>query len=140
MMPESILGFMEEQPGLSDQYRTASPWPVFVALGLALSEIGVFIGLFPVAVFGLILFGGSVAGILTESGYAERPWPTLLGVGGVLAGIALALAVTYLPTADLVLSNVGEGPLFTRLVAVAVAGLVMVAMGGVGSVMEQTKV
>jgi hypothetical protein len=131
---------MEEQPGLSDQYRTASPWPVFVALGLALSEIGVFIGLFPVAVFGLLLFGGSVAGILTESGYAERPWPTLLVVGGALAGIALALAVTYVPTAELVLSNVGEGPLFTRLVAVAVAGLVMVAMGGVGSLMEQTKV
>jgi len=131
---------MEEQPGLSDQYRTASPWPVFVALGLALSEIGVFIGLFPVAVFGLILFGGSIAGILTESGYAERPWPTLLGVGVLLAGIAAGLAVAYLPAGDLVLSNVGEGPVFTRLVAVAFAGVVMVVMGGVGSVMEQSKV
>ena len=131
---------MEEQPGLSDQYRTASPWPVFVALGLALSEVGVFIGLFPVAVFGLILFGGSVAGILTESGYAERPWPPLLGVGSVLAVPAAALAATYLPLADITLANVGEGPLFTRLVAVAVAGVVMVGMGGVGSVMEQAKV
>jgi hypothetical protein len=131
---------MEEQPGLSDQYRTASPWPVFVALGLALSEIGVFIGLFPVAVFGLILFGGSIAGILTESGYAERPWPTLLAIGALLAVIAAGLAVWYLPTAALAIANVGEGPLFTRLVAVALAGLVMVAMGGVGSVMEQTKV
>jgi len=131
---------MEEQPGLSDQYRTASPWPVFVALGLALSEIGVFIGLFPVAVFGLILFGGSIAGILTESGYVERPWPTLFGVGGLLAIIAVGIAVTQLPAAELVLSNIGEGPLFTRLVAVVVAGVVMVAMGGVGSVMEQTKV
>ncbi len=131
---------MEEQPGLSDQYRTASPWPVFVALGLALSEIGVFIGLFPVAVFGLILFGGSIAGILTESGYVERPWPTLLGVGAVLALLAVGLAVAYVPAAELVVSNVGEGPVFTRLVAVAVAGVVMVAMGGVGSVMEGTKV
>ena len=131
---------MEEQPGLSDQYRTASPWPVFVALGLALSEIGVFIGLFPVAVFGLILFGGSIAGILTESGYVQRPWPTLLGVGAVLALLAVGLAVAYVPAAELVVSNVGEGPVFTRLVAVAVAGVVMVAMGGVGSVMEGTKV
>jgi len=131
---------MEEQPGLSDQYRTASPWPVFVALGLALSEIGVFIGLFPVAVFGLILFGGSIAGILTESGYVERPWPTLLGVGVVLAALAAAIAVTQLPTAELALANVGDGPLLTRLVAVAVAGFVMVAMGGVGSVIEQSKV
>lgn len=131
---------MEEQPGLSDQYRTASPWPVFVALGLALSEIGVFIGLFPVAVFGLILFGGSIAGILTESGYVERPWPTLLGVGVVLALLSVGLAVAYVPAAEFVVSNVGEGPVFTRLVAVAVAGAVMVAMGGVGSVMEGTKV
>ena len=131
---------MEEQPGLSDQYRTASPWPVFVALGLVLSEIGVFIGLFPVAVFGLILFGGSVAGILTESGYVTRPWPTLVGVGVVLALIAAGLAVAYLPMADIAIANIGNGPVFTRLVAVAVAGVVMVAMGGVGSVMEQTKV
>jgi hypothetical protein len=131
---------MEEQPGLSDQYRTASPWPVFVALGLVLSEIGVFIGLFPVAVFGLILFGGSVAGILTESGYVTRPWPTLVGVGVVLGFIAAGLAVAYLPAADIAVANIGNGPVFTRLVAVAVAGIVMVAMGGVGSVMEQTNV
>ena len=131
---------MEEQPGLSDQYRTASPWPVFVALGLALSEVGVFIGLFPVAVFGLILFGGAIAGILTESGYVSRPWPTLVGVGGVLALLAAGIAVYQLPTAELVVSNIGEGPLFTRLVAVAFAGLILAAMGGAGSVVEQTKV
>lgn len=131
---------MEEQPGLSDQYRTASPWPVFVALGLVLSEIGVFIGLFPVAVFGLILFGGSIAGILTESGYVTRPWPTLVAVGAVLALIAVGLAVAYLPIGDITVANIGEGPVFTRLVAVASAGVVMVAMGGVGSVMEQTTV
>jgi hypothetical protein len=131
---------MDEDPGLSDQYPTASPWPLFVALGLALSEVGVFVGLFPVAVFGLILFGGSVAGILTESGYVERPWPTLVGVGVVLAAIAAAIAVLQLPAAELVVSNVGEGPLFTRLVAVVIAGVVMAAMGGVGSIMEQSAV
>ena len=131
---------MEEQPGLSDQYRTASPWPVFVALGLVLSEIGVFIGLFPVAVFGLILFGGSIAGILTESGYVTRPWPTLVGVGVVLTVIAAGLAIAYLPVASITVADIGDGPLLTRLVAVASAGVVMVAMGGVGSVVEQTKV
>ena len=129
---------MVEEPGLSDQYPTASPWPLFVALGLALSEIGVFVGLFPVAVFGLILFGGSIAGILTESGYVERPWPTLLGVGVVLIVIAAAFALWQVPVADIALSNVGTGPLFTRLVAVAAAGAVMMAMGGVASVIEQT--
>jgi len=124
---------MEDEPGLSDQYRSASPWPLFVALGLALSEVGVFVGLFPVAVFGLILFGGSVAGILTESGYASRPWPTLLGVGTVLALIAAVIAVTQLPAAELVVSNIGNNQLLSRLVAAVGAGAVMVAMGGVSS-------
>ena len=129
---------MDDETGLSDQYRMASPWPVFVALGLALSEIGVFIGLFPVAVFGLILFGGSIAGILTESGYVERPWPTMLGVGVALIVIAAAFTLWQVPVAEVTLSNVGTGPLLTRLVAVAVAGAVMMAMGGVASIMEQT--
>ncbi|WP_254278961.1 DUF7541 family protein [Haloarcula marina] len=129
---------MEEQPGLSDQYRTASPWPVFVALGLALSEVGIFIGLFPVAVFGLVLFGGSIAGILTESGYTDRPWPTLLAVGGILASLAIGIALVQVPMADITLANVGEGELLTRLVAVVVAGVVMTAMGGVASILEQT--
>lgn len=129
---------MAEETGLSDQYPTASPWPLFVALGLALSEIGVFVGLFPVAVFGLILFGGSIAGILTESGYVERPWPTLLGVGVALIVIAAAFAIWQIPVAEIALSNVGTGPLLTRLVAVGVAGAVMMAMGSVASIMEQT--
>jgi len=131
---------MDEDPGLSDQYRTASPWPVFVALGLALSEVGVFVGLFPVAVFGLILFGGSVAGILTESGYAERPWPTLLAVGALLSVIAAGIAVWQLPSSAIGVAGVGEDPLLTRLVAVAVAGVVMAAMGSVASVLEQSAV
>lgn len=131
---------MEEQQGLSDQYPTASPWPVFVALGLVLSEVGVFIGLFPVAVFGLILFGGSVAGILTESGYTTRPWPTLIGVGVVLAGIAAVIAVTQIPAAEFTLANINDNALLSRMTAVVVAGVVMAAMGGVGSVLEQSAV
>ena len=51
----------------------ASPWPLFVALGLAVGEVGVFMGLYPVAVGGLLLFVGSVAGIVQEAGYSERP-------------------------------------------------------------------
>ncbi|MFC7028455.1 hypothetical protein ACFQJ5_14265 [Halomicroarcula sp. GCM10025324] len=131
---------MEEQPGLSDQYRTASPWPVFVALGLALSEVGVFVGLFPVAVFGLILFGGSVAGILTESGYASRPWPTLVGVGAVLALIAALISLWQIPTSEYYLANIDDNILLSRMVAVAVAGVVMTAMGGVGSLLEKSAV
>ena len=64
---------MDEQPGLSEQYRRASPWPLFIALGLPIAEIGVLFGLVPLAVGGLLLFVGSVAGIVQESGYVERP-------------------------------------------------------------------
>ena len=50
----------------------SSPWPMFIALGLALSEVGVLFALRPVSVSGLLLFVGSVAGILAESGYVTR--------------------------------------------------------------------
>ncbi|MFC7204208.1 cox cluster protein [Haloferax namakaokahaiae] len=68
---------MDETPGLSDQYRRASPWPVFVALGIPLSELGLLFDLFPLAVGGLLLFSGSVAGMLQESGYVESIWKSL---------------------------------------------------------------
>lgn len=72
------------EPGLSDQYRRASAWPVFVALGLVVSEVGVLFGFYPVAVGGLLLFVGSIAGIVTEAGYVARPWKLLAGLGVAL--------------------------------------------------------
>ncbi len=82
----------EVEPGLSDQYRKASPWPVFVALGVVVSELGVVFGLFPVTVAGLVLFGGTVAGILTEAEYVSGPRSVLVGVGVLLAVLG-AIAV-----------------------------------------------
>ncbi|WP_338741953.1 DUF7541 family protein [Haloplanus salilacus] len=83
---------MDEQPGLSDQYRRASPWPLFVALGIPIAELGILFDVFAVAVAGLLLFCGSVTGMLRESGYAKTPWRPLgafalllFAVGGVLA-------------------------------------------------------
>lgn len=78
---------MDEDPGLSDQYRMVSPWPLFVALGLPIAELGLLFGLVPLAVGGLLLFGGSVAGMLRESGYVETPWRALV----VVAALAVAL-------------------------------------------------
>ncbi|MDS0298222.1 cox cluster protein [Halogeometricum sp. S1BR25-6] len=86
---------MDDTPGLSDQYRMASPWPIFVALGIPVSEIGILFDLFPVAVGGLLLFSGSVAGMTRESGYSETPWGPL----AVLGGIFLALGVAFVFTA-----------------------------------------
>lgn len=65
---------MDEQPGLSDQYRKASPWPLFIALGLAISEVGVVFDIVQVTVAGLLLLTGSVVGIVQEAGYVDGPW------------------------------------------------------------------
>jgi hypothetical protein len=82
---------MDDQPGLSDQYRMASPWPIFVALGIPLAELGILFDVFVVAVGGLLLFCGSVTGLLREAGYAKTAWRPLavfaillFAVGGVL--------------------------------------------------------
>ncbi|MGB9986360.1 DUF7541 family protein [Salarchaeum japonicum] len=84
---------MEEQPGLSDQYRRSSPWPMFIALGFVLSELGILFGgaLVPIAVGGVVLLEASVIGILRESDYASTLWAPALGIGALfaLAGGAL---------------------------------------------------
>lgn len=129
-----------EDSGLSDQYVRASPWPVFVALGLALSEIGVFVGIFPVAVFGLLLFGGSIAGILTESGYASRPWPTLLVLGGILAVAGVAIVLWQTPIGAIDVSEFGTDGVLSRALAITVAGIALVLAGAAASLFEQTSV
>src|SRR6056297_745503 len=93
---EPVLFGMTDEPGLSDQYRMASPWPLFVALGITLSEVGIIIGIFAVAVGGLLLLAGSVAGILKESGYVERLWGSLLAFGVVLVAAGGALVASQI--------------------------------------------
>jgi hypothetical protein len=110
---------MEEAPGLSDQYRMASPWPMFVALGIPISEIGVLFGVFPVAVGGLLLFAGSVAGLLGESGYASTPWRALAAIGPLLLAAGGALAFT-------------DVQLVTRGYAVIAAGALLLVAAVVG--------
>lgn len=121
---------MAEKPGLSDEYPTASPWPPFVALGLALSEIGVFMGVFSVAVAGLLLLGASVAGILRESEYVARTWVVLAGLGGVfvlLGGVVVATQVSgAVPVRGVVADPNG---VVGRGAAIAVAGVLLVAAG-----------
>ncbi|MFC6787097.1 DUF7541 family protein [Halobaculum halobium] len=106
---------MDENPGLSEEYRMASPWPLFVALGLPIAEIGILFGLVPLAVGGLLLFCGSIAGILRENGYVSSAWRGL----AVLSAFVLAggLALWYADSAtasDLLIraySMIGTGVL-----------------------------
>lgn len=112
---------MEEQPGLSDQYRKASPWPLFIAVGLAIAEVGVFLDVVAFAVGGLLLFVGSIAGILNEAGYLATPWPFVGGLGMLLAVIGIAIMVLYPGDGGAI--DVG-----LRAVAIAIAGVL--CMGG----------
>lgn len=127
---------MEEQPGLSDEYRMASPWPLFVAVGFAVLEVGVFMGVFPVAVAGVLLFGASVTGILKESGYVTRTWRVLgaLGVGFGLLGLAL-VATQVSPATVSPLAVVAEpNGVVGRGLAVVVGGVMLVLAGATGHV------
>lgn len=116
---------MDEKPGLSERYRTASPWPVFVALGLTMGELGILFNVFSVAVAGLLLLAGSVAGMAKESGYAKTPW-RVLGVCAVLLfGLGGALLYAEAQT------GAGTAQLGERGQAVLVAATILL-VGAVG--------
>lgn len=86
---------MTEEHAVSSAKPRASPWPIPLVLGLVTAELGIVFGgpWLPVAVFGLLLFGGSVAGILRESSYVEAIWRSALVVT-ILYAVGGALVVT----------------------------------------------
>lgn len=132
---------MNEEPGLSDQYRMASPWPLFVALGVTLSEVGIIIGIFAIAVGGLLLLGGSVAGILKESGYVDDLWSSLLGFGAILLVAGGALFVSQVgvdagTAVDVIANPGGFGQIVPRALAITLSGVILLAAGGTGRVLE----
>ncbi|MFB6202636.1 MAG: cox cluster protein [Halorhabdus sp.] len=129
---------MSEEVRSPGTYRRASPWPVFVALGFALSELGVFVGLYPVAVGGLLLLAGSVAGVLRESGYATDVWRPLAGLGGVFLVLGGVIVVTQVDPTVADILTVVEDPngVVGRGLAVAGAGVTLVVLGLVGVLLE----
>jgi Sec-independent protein secretion pathway component TatC len=140
-MPDEFDDVREVEPGLSDQYRKASPWPMLVAFGFVLSEVGVVLGYFPVAVGGLLLFGGTAAGILSESGYVEQMWRSLVGFGLVLAALgALAIGLNIDVAAvsvDALLDT--ARPFVYRGSAIAAAGVMLVAAGVTLKLVQPTR-
>jgi hypothetical protein len=123
-----------ENPGVANQYRTASPWPVLVAVGFAITEVGVFLGVFAVAVGGVLLLGASTAGILRESGYVRHTWRVLAALGGGFTLLGVAIVATQgSPLGVSVAAVVADpGGVVGRGVAVAVAGVMLVAAGATG--------
>ncbi len=138
---------MDDQPGLSDQYRMASPWPLFVALGLAISEVGVVLNILPLSVGGLLLLVGTTAGIVQEAGYTDRPWGVLGGLGAalvVLGGILVATQVTTVsvPAVTETVTGAFSGPtangLVQRGLSVAFAGAIALVASRVAAAVEPT--
>ena len=130
---------MDEQPGLSDQYRMSSPWPLIVVLGLVFSELGLLFNVFAVAVGGLLLFAGSITGIVLESGYAERPWSLLAGLGVALVVLGMTVTATQLDaiTLEALAAIVGQpNGIVARGVQLLVAGVVACLAGTGGRVLE----
>jgi len=109
----------------------SSPWPLFVAVGVALSEVGVILGVFPLAVGGLLLLSGSVSGMLVESDHIDSPWPLLAVFGVTLVAIGAGMYVLGSPPGD-VMALEAEGGLAIRGLAIAVAGVLVFAGAGGG--------
>ena len=130
---------MDEQPGLSDQYRMSSPWPLIVVLGLVFSELGLLFNVFAVAVGGLLLFVASITGIVLESGYAERPWNLLAGLGLALVLLGVAVTATQLdsitPAAFAAIVGQPNG-IVARGMQLLIAGVVAVLAGTGGRFVE----
>ncbi|WP_121822713.1 DUF7541 family protein [Halostella salina] len=121
---------MDEEPGLSDQYRMSSPWPVLIAFGLAIAEVGIVWPLVPLAVGGLLMFVGSVVGILREAGYVESPWPLLSGFAVAL--VAIGVGLFLYSGGAIAVNSVTEsmrtpGSIGLRGLAIAVAGVLALA-------------
>lgn len=130
---------MDDQPGLSDQYRMSSPWPLFVALGFALSELGIFLALVPLSVGGLLLFTGSIAGIIREAGYTEQPWGTLGILGLILVVLGGILVATQVSTASVdAVSSLLMGIFTNRPNGIVVRGVSIVFAGVIAFIGGQT--
>jgi len=127
---------MDEETGVGREYRRASPWPLFVALGFVIGELGIFLGILAFAVSGVVLFGGSVAGILSEAGYARRPWRLLsvVGVLFVVLGAALWAIRVPDPTLGSALADLSTDLVARRGAAVLGGGAILVVAGVVGAV------
>jgi len=118
---------------VSDRKRS-SAWPVFIAIGLAVGEVGVVLALYPVAVAGLLLFVGSVAGIVAEAGYVETPWRLLAGLGAALLTFgAWVVSTQVAPTPAGWWAALGStDAIVLRGFSIVIAGAVAVLAAGAG--------
>jgi len=114
----------------SERYDKTSPWPIVVVLGLVLSELGILFNVYPVAVAGLVVFVGSVSGIVDEAGYVVSPWRLLVGLGAVLAvlgGVVVSVRFDGGLSASVFSAAATDGVLQRGLTIAATGAVVSVA-------------
>lgn len=119
----------ESEQGV-ERYDKTSPWPIVVVLGLVLSELGILFNVYPVAVAGLVLFVGSVSGIVNEAGYVVSPWRLLVGLGAALAvvgGVVISVRFDGALSASVLTAAASDGVLQRGLTIAATGTVVSVA-------------
>lgn len=127
---------MDGGPKLAGDGRRTSYWPVFVAGGAVTAELGVFFAIIPLAVSGVVLFGGSCAGLVHEVGYGSSTMQVLTRVGGMFAIVGALVWVARTPTISVqtFLAAPAVDGIALRGTAVATAGLLLVVAGSLGRV------
>ncbi|ELY57097.1 hypothetical protein C491_11338 [Natronococcus amylolyticus DSM 10524] len=119
---------MTDRSTETEQPPTSSPWPVLIAAGLVLSEVGILVGVLPIAVGGLVLLASSITGFITESGHVSSPWPLAIGFGALF--VVLGGGLYAVGTEQVVAAGDDPLSLAARGVALAAAG-VATAVGAV---------
>lgn len=124
--------------GVPGTEELMSAWPPFVALGLVVAEIGIVMNLVSVSIGGILLFGGSVAGILQDASMTETPWGSLGIIGVLFALFGAGLWWTQLDSMALadVLAVATSNPIAIRGEAILVGGILLVAGAIVGIVFK----
>ena len=130
--PESSTN--DDKLGSPTRIHRVSPWPPFVALGFAVAEIGIVLNVVTLAIGGILLFGGSVAGILRETKYVTSPGRTLLVLGSmfVASGVAISASQVDQLTLEVLLSNEPINAIAMRGEAIIIAGLLLLLGAAVG--------
>jgi len=116
---------------MADRYDKTSPWPIVIVLGLVCSEIGLLFNIYPVAVAGLVMFVGSISGIVYEAGYVASPWRLLVALGAVLAVLGFVLVAVRVDggASISVVDSAASDGILQRGITVSATGVVLSIAG-----------
>jgi len=129
---EDAGGGTDDGTAVGERKPSSSAYPMFLAFGLAIAEVGVVLGVFVLTVVGFIAFTGSVAGILAESGYVGDGWTTLAVLGVVVFALGGVVFTVYGGTVGGSELLAVSGPVAYRGLSMLAAGALTLLTAGVG--------